>query len=65
LGQWEHLEESSGDDLNRWEIGLRLTRQIRRDIDGAIEYRHLQQDALEAEDDYEQNSIAASVQVRF
>jgi hypothetical protein len=65
LGQWEHLEESGGDDLNRWEIGLRLTRQIRRDIDGAIEYRHLQQDALEAEDDYEQNSIAASVQVQF
>ncbi|MEZ5583858.1 MAG: TIGR03016 family PEP-CTERM system-associated outer membrane protein [Candidatus Competibacteraceae bacterium] len=62
--QWGRLIEEGGQQ-DDWDIGLQVTRQIRPDIEGALEYRYLRRDAPGAEDDYEQNSIAASVRVRF
>lgn len=64
-GQWERLNATDGSEQDTWEIGLRVSRQISKDINGAVEFRHARQDASDAQDEYQQNSIAASISIDF
>ena len=66
FSEWQRQrfsEENRQDDLGQ--IGLRITRQIRPNVDGYLEYRYGRRQSTEVENEYELNTLAASLRVQF
>ena len=64
-GDWQRQELRNGEEDELWQISLRVTRKVRANVDGFLEYRHVRQQSTEAENEYRQNSIAAGVRIQF
>ncbi len=65
-GSWQETGPlTSAQDDQRWDIVLTLSRQIGRDANGTLAYRHTKRDATESADDYTENRLTLGLGMSF
>lgn len=65
-GSWQRTDiRTSTQEDELWDVGLSITRQIRRKLDGSIEYRHMERDSNTVGGDYRENRLSVLVKMTF